>query len=257
MEKYVELESKGITLRGMMHIPNKITGKIPFVILFHGFCDDRAEINFVHTELSRRLCNEGIGSVRFDFAGSGESDGSFENMTISGEVEDGINILDYVKGLDFVDISKIAIHGLSMGGCVASMVAGKRDKDVCALSLWCPAPDVAYNLKNKTLCGQDVSDVEQLGYMDIEGLKLGVNFYLDAISIDPYKVAAGFKKNVNLVHGDKDITASYECSYRYKEIYGEKANLLILEGAEHRFKSLEFRAQRMKSALDFLKTQLL
>lgn len=36
-------------------------------------------------------------------------------MTVSGEVEDGLAILDYVKSLDFVDQSRIAIHGLSMG----------------------------------------------------------------------------------------------------------------------------------------------
>ena len=64
--------------------------------------------------------------------------GRFEDMTVSSEVEDGLAILDYVKSLDFVDQSRIAIHGLSMGGCVASMVAGLRDADVCALSLWLP-----------------------------------------------------------------------------------------------------------------------
>ena len=139
MERYVECESRGLTLRGMLHVPDQRPGKVPFVILFHGFCDDRNEINFVHTELSRRLCERGIASVRFDFAGSGDSDGRFEDMTVSSEVEDGLAILDYVKSLDFVDQSRIAIHGLSMGGCVASMVAGLRDADVCALSLWIPS----------------------------------------------------------------------------------------------------------------------
>ena len=69
MERYVECESRGLTLRGMLHVPDQRPGKVPFVILFHGFCDDRNEINFVHTELSRRLCERGIASVRFDFAG--------------------------------------------------------------------------------------------------------------------------------------------------------------------------------------------
>lgn len=257
MEKYVECKSRGMTLRGMLHLPENYSGKLPFVILFHGFCDDRNEINFVHNELSRRLCQQGIASVRFDFAGSGESDGSFEEMTISGEVADGINILDYVKGLDFVDRSRIALHGLSMGGCVASMVAGMRAEDICALSLWCPAPDLAYNLRNKSLCGQDVSQVEERGYIDVEGLKIGLNFYLDAIILDPYTVAARFTKNVNLVHGDADITASCECSHRYKEIYGDRAKLLIVHGAEHRFKSMDFRATRMNSAIEFLKSELL
>lgn len=59
MERYVECESRGLTLRGMLHVPDQRPGKVPFVILFHGFCDDRNEINFVHTELSRRLCERG------------------------------------------------------------------------------------------------------------------------------------------------------------------------------------------------------
>ena len=258
MERYVELESRGLTLRGMMHIPEHGAEKIPFVVLFHGFCDDRNEINFVHTELSRRLCEAGIGSVRFDFAGSGESDGRFEDMTVSGEVQDGCAILDYVRGLDFVDIDRIAIHGLSMGGCVASMVAGLRNDDVCALSLWCPAPDVVYNLqKHKELCGIDAHDVEEKGCIDSEGLKVGLNFYLDALKLDPFAVAAGFTKNVNLVHGDADITASIDCSRRYKEIYGDRAQFLTVHGAEHRFKSFDFRRARMDSALAFLKRELL
>lgn len=258
MEQYVECESRGLTLRGMLHIPDGHEGTVPFVILFHGFCDDRNEINFVHTELSRRLCQRGIASVRFDFAGSGESDGRFEDMTVSNEVADGQAILDYVLGLGFVDRRRVAIHGLSLGGCVASMVAGLRNEDVCALSLWCPAPDVVYNLKNhKTLCGEDVSNFEERGCADFEGLKVGLGFYQDALSLDPYAVAAKFTKRVNLVHGDEDVTASVECSRRYKEIYGDRAALLEVHGAEHRFKSFDFRKARMDSALAFLTRELL
>lgn len=178
-------------------------------------------------------------------------------MTVSKEVEDGKAILDYVKTLDFVDPDRIAIHGLSMGGCVASMVAGDRDTDVCALSLWCPAPDVVYNMRSKMLCGQDVSDIEEKGCADVEGVKLGVGFYYDALQIDPFAVAAKFTKNVNLVHGDEDITASADCSRRYKEIYGDRAQLLIVHGAEHRFKSFEYRRARMDSAMRFLTRELL
>lgn len=257
MERYVTCESNGLTLRGMLHVPDDCREKLPMVVIFHGLCDDRAEINFVHTELSRRLCEAGIASVRFDFSGSGESDGRFEDMTVSREVADGIAILEYVKTLDFVDHGRIAIHGLSMGGCVASMVAGERDADVCALSLWCPAPDVVYNMRNKTLCGQDVSDIEEKGCADVEGVKLGVGFYYDALKLDPFAVAAKFTKRVNLVHGDEDVTASAECSKRYKEIYGDRAKLLLVHGAEHRFKSFEYRHARMDSAMRFLTKELL
>lgn len=258
MEKYVETISNGLTLRGMMHVPDNAQNRIPMVILLHGFCDDRNEINFVHTELSRRLCQEGIASVRFDMNGSGESDGLFEDMTVSSEIEDVKAILKFVQSLDFVDTTKIALHGTSLGGCVASMVAGQCKDEIQALSTWCAAPDVIYNLqKHMTLCGQDVSDIEEKGCANVEGLKLSLAFYKDALTLDPYKEAALFDKNVNLVHGDQDITASCQCSYDLKEIYGDRANLLIVSGAEHRFKSFDFREARMSSAIQFLKKELL
>lgn len=258
MEQHIEItNSRGQALRGVLHTPNGCEGKLPFVVLFHGFCDDRDEINFVHVELSRRLAEAGIASARFDFAGSGESDGNFQDMTISGEVADGLDILDWARSLDFVDPARVAIHGLSMGGCVASMVAGMRPDQVKCLSMFCPAPDVAYNLRDHmTLCGIDASDVREKGYIDVEGLKVGLGFYEDCLTLDPFAVAANYTGPVNTVHGDMDTTASCKCSERYKEIFGDRCNYLVVHGAEHRFKSVEFRAARMNSALAFLQEHL-
>lgn len=256
MEKYVECMSRGMTLRGMMHIPEG-EGPFPFVMIFHGLYDDGPEIGFVHTELSRRLCKAGIGSVRFDFAGNGNSDGEHEFMTISGEVEDGCAILDWLRGLDFVDSSRIAVHGLSLGGCVASMLAGVRHKDLAALSLWCPAPDVVFNMRKKVVCNVPCPDIEEKGYADIEGLKLGVGFYYDCLKIDPFVTCAAFEGPVNVIHGDIDIIASYHCAERYKEIFGDRARLTILHGAGHHFESVDFREARMSGALNFLKEILL
>ncbi len=258
MEKYVEIVRDGLTLRGMMHVPDQMEDKVPMVILLHGFCDDRNEINFVHNELSRKLCEAGIASVRFDMNGSGESDGAFEDMTISSEIKDAKAMLQFVQGLDFVDCKKIALHGTSLGGCVASIVAGQCKTEIQALSMWCPAPDLVYNLQeNLTLCGQDVSNIEKDGCADVEGLKLSLNFYKDALNLDPYKEASQFDKKVCTIHGDQDITASCQCSLKYKEIFKERAQCTIVKGAEHRFKSFAYRKARMDGALNFLKAELL
>ncbi|MGI6511713.1 MAG: alpha/beta hydrolase family protein [Catenisphaera adipataccumulans] len=256
MEQYVECTHDGRTLRGMMHVPSHI-GKVPMVILLHGFQDDRNEINFVHTELSRRLCDAGIASVRFDLYGSGESDGCFSDITVSGEIADAEAILAYVRSLDLVDPDRIAFHGTSLGGCVAAMTAGRHHQEIRALSTWCAATDLITNLQeHQTLCGLDVSDIETKGYADVEGLRFSVDFYHDALQLDPYGDAAKFDKHVNLVHGDQDATASCENSKKLKEIYGTRANLLIVKGAGHRFLSMPFREARERSALEFLKSEL-
>lgn len=257
MEQNVGFTSNGKLLKGTMNVPESSPEPIPFVVILHGFCDERNELNFVHRELAERLAEAGIGSLRFDFNGSGESEGRFEDMTISSEIDDVRAALDFVKSLDFIDPNRIALHGLSLGGCVASMAAGRYKDEIQALSLWCPAPDLAYNLRDYNLVGIDVHDVETKGYMDVEGLRCGLEFYKDAIKLDPFKEAALFDKEVNLVHGDQDITASLKCSLTYKQIYGDRARLLIVPGAEHRFTSCDFRKARMDSAVSFLKEQLL
>lgn len=255
MMKYVECKSRGMTLRGMMHLPEG-KGPFPFAIILHGLYDDGPEINYVHTELSRRLEKEGIGSVRFDFAGCGNSDGEHENMTISGEAADACAMLDWLKKQPFADPARIALHGLSLGGCVASMAAGMRHDEVAALSLWCPAPDVVTHMREKMVCNVPVPDIDKT-YGDIEGLKLGRGFYEDCCRIDPFAIASAFGGPVNLVHGDADIVASWHCSERYKEIFGDKARLTIIHGAGHHFESVAWREARMVSAIDFLKETLL
>ena len=97
MQKAVEIESRNLTLRGMLHIPDNAPGKVPVVCIFHGFTGTKVEPHFIFVKLSRRLEKTGIASLRFDFGGSGESDGDFEDMTILTELDDAKAILDYAK----------------------------------------------------------------------------------------------------------------------------------------------------------------
>jgi len=104
MQKAVEIiDQRGLTLRGMLHVPDGAVGKVPVVAIYHGFTGNKMEPHFIFVKLSRALEKKGIASVRFDFAGSGESDGDFIDMTISGEISDAKCILDYAYGLDFAD----------------------------------------------------------------------------------------------------------------------------------------------------------
>jgi len=114
MQKHVEFTYNGKTLRGMMHLPDGIHGKVPMVAIFHGFTGNKMEPHFIFVKLSRQLEKVGIGSVRFDFYGSGESDGDFSEMTFSGELEDARQIIKFIKNEPMADVENIGILGLSM-----------------------------------------------------------------------------------------------------------------------------------------------
>jgi dienelactone hydrolase len=143
MQQAVTLDRGGMTMRGMFHRPDGPIGKVPAVAIFHGFTGNKMEPHFIFVKLSRALAEAGIASVRFDFLHSGESDGDFEHMKLSGEVQDGLAVLDYLRAREDVDADRIGILGLSMGGVVASRVAAARPGQVKSLCLWAPAGSIS------------------------------------------------------------------------------------------------------------------
>ncbi|HET7581025.1 MAG TPA: alpha/beta fold hydrolase [Bacillales bacterium] len=229
MQKAVELEHNDMVLRGMEHIPDKGTS-FPAVILFHGFTGNRLEPHRLFLKISRALASRGIASFRFDFAGSGESDGDFEDMTLSAEVSDAHAILDHVKQDPRIDSEKVSLLGLSMGGLVASLVAGDRPNDIDRLILMAPAGDWM-----KKIADERQAETGKEVY-DHDGNLVGRGFAEDLKSLDTYPRAANFDGKVLLIHGSEDRSVPAEVSHQYQQqSYGTNAAVRIIEGADHTF----------------------
>ncbi len=256
MQKAVEMESRSLTLRGMLHIPDGISGKMPMVMIFHGFTGNKMEPHFIFVKLSRLLEKKGIASVRFDFGGSGESDGDFIDMTLSKELEDGKSILKFVKTLDFVDREGISLVGLSMGGVVASMLAGDCKEDIQALCLWAPAGNMK-DIPPREKSDAEMQEAHRTGFIDVGGLALGMDFIKDLNSLDLFKSAVLYDKKVLLLHGDKDQTVPLGTSRRYQEIYGNRVEFHIIDGGDHTFNQLGQENEVLQLTTGFLEAQLM
>lgn len=263
MQQSVEIESRGMILRGSLHIPDSFkpgscenTGRLPIVIILHGFAGNKTGPHFIFVKLSRMLEKMGMASLRFDFAGSGESDGDFIDMTVLGELEDAKNMLDFARTLDFVDTDRISLVGLSMGGAVASMLASARKSNVHSLCLWAPAGNMGEIVVNNFI-GAGYPEYERKGGYDIDGLTVGRKFVEEVAGLDIYQSAAGYDKRVLLIHGDKDEVVSIEASKKYLGYYGEKAGLKVVNGADHTFNRSEWEEQVLKATAEFLSTDVI
>ncbi|WP_066021298.1 MULTISPECIES: alpha/beta hydrolase [Clostridium] len=235
MQKAVEINSRNLILRGMLHIPDKVEGKVPIVIIYHGFCGNKMGPHFMFVKLSRALEKLGIASARFDFAGSGESDGKFENMTFNKEVFDANKILDYVKELKFVDKSRIAILGFSMGGAIASVIAGERNEEINTLCLWAPAGNMEEIILSDNYIGNEYDEFIKKGTFSVEGLSLGKEFVDDIKTANIFSKAAKYDGRTLIVHGTKDEIVPMDTSRHYIEIYGKNSDLKFIDGANHMF----------------------
>ncbi|MEM9422594.1 MAG: alpha/beta hydrolase [Pseudomonadota bacterium] len=80
-----------------------------------------------------------ISYTRFDYSGHGESDGDFEDGTISRWTEDAATILQGLEGQHI-------LIGSSMGGWIAGLLARRFPEKLAGLVLIAPAPDFATEL---------------------------------------------------------------------------------------------------------------
>ncbi len=250
MQQDVSIQSGNYTLRGTAHLPTETDSAVPAVILFHGFTANRLEAHRLFLKLSRALEAAGIASFRFDFAGSGESDGDFSEMTVSSELRDANAILDFVRVHPRVNHARITVCGLSLGGLVASLLAARRSQEIERLVLIAPAG----NFKQIALAMLEANrDINPDSVFDYGGNPIGPAFAKEILTLDPYSSALGYNGPVLLVHGTEDARVPVSASERYlAEVYRENGQLVRIEGANHTFDSLTWEQALQGALLSFI-----
>lgn len=91
----------------------------------------------------------------------------------------------------------------------------------------------------------------QRGYHDFEGLLIGKSFIDDLDNIDIYSIASKYEGKILLLHGDSDEVVSLRASEKYMDYYGIKANLAIINGADHQFSKKEWEQQVSDMSAEF------
>jgi putative redox protein len=111
---------RGARLAGLLHLPAGAAdrGGRPAVVLCHGM--ESTKEGTKHTALAARLSALGHPCLRFDFSYVGESEGAFEDLTISGEIEDLAGACAFLRARG---AAELALVGSSLGGTVAVLYA--------------------------------------------------------------------------------------------------------------------------------------
>jgi alpha-beta hydrolase superfamily lysophospholipase len=105
------------------------------VVFCHGFQGTTSGPRRLFVRLARELANHGIGSLRFDQYGSGNSDGDFINSSFDDWHETANAITEHFLAQN----RRVALLGQSMGAN-AAIVAASRQPSLAGLVAWVPQP---------------------------------------------------------------------------------------------------------------------
>ena len=209
------------------------TEKCPIVILMHGIFSSGNIVPI--PALARELADNGIASIRFDFGGHWRSEGEMQQMTIGKEIEDALTMWEYAKTLPYV--SEIGLLGHSQGGVVASMTAGileSRGEKPAGLVLIAPGSVVQDACRNGRFFGAEFNPADPPEFVKCFGImKLGREYILSTQDLDIYGTAKDYTGPVRLIHGSEDTIVPMSCSERYVETYGDRSELIVVEGENH------------------------
>src|SRR5579885_3236749 len=132
-------DSAGHRIVGILTAPDTPTERI--AVLCHGFLSSKNSTT--NKTLTRLLVPEGLATFRFDFFGQGESEGPFEDITVTTAVDQATCAIRLVQGRGY---RRIGLMGSSFGGLVAILVASQRG-DLASLALKCPVGDFPETLR--------------------------------------------------------------------------------------------------------------
>jgi len=199
------------------------TGRRGVVVIGHGVTSHKDRPWLV--ALGDALREAGIASLRFSFAGNGASEGRYEDATIHKEVDDLGSVLDALADLDPI------YAGHSMGGAVGVLRAAldERLRALVSLAGMVHVREFMQVHFGHLRPGRDV----MLGKPHCP---LTQAFLDDALAIGSVlEPAARVRVPWLIVHGTADEIVPLRDSRDVHAAAGGRAELLELEGVDHRF----------------------
>jgi len=223
------LTDDGIRLHCELEKPAGRSGKLPLVLVFHGFTGHMEEPHILAAAEAMRA--EGYATLRAELYGHGQSGGQFRDHTLYKWLNNIMAVVDYARGLDFV--SELWLCGHSQGALAVMLAAAMERDRIRGAILLSPAWMIPEGARRGELLGQRF-DPEHLpdALESWEGLDLDSNYVRVAQTIRAEDAIERYPGPVLLVHGDADGAVPVQCSIDAAEQY-ENAELAVIPGDGH------------------------
>ncbi|KAK6927272.1 Serine aminopeptidase, S33 [Dillenia turbinata] len=235
-ERNPDIQQHKVTIRNS-HSENLVgilheTGSKELVILCHGFRSSKERIPMVN--LAAALAKEGISAFRFDFAGNGESEGSFQYGNYHKESDDLRAVVQHF----FEEKRQVfAIVGHSKGGNVVLLYASKYN-DVHTVINISGRFDLGKGIESRL--GKDfLGRIKANGFIDVKNRKGKFQYrvteesLMDRLTTDTRSASLLISRNCRSDTTDHFATYSYNfpAVVRVLTIHGSMDNIVPVNDA--------------------------
>ncbi|MBT4989223.1 MAG: alpha/beta hydrolase [Rickettsiales bacterium] len=217
---------------------DQIIGNKFDLIFLPGLRSDRMGTKALYIE--DYAVRNGLGNIRFDYLGHGQSDGNFSDFGINDWLENSLNVIDNLAQ------NPVILIGSSLGGWLALLASLKRPKKIKALVTLAAAPDFTEDLIWNDLSDNTQEFINNGGIYNLPSSECDQEYPISKKLIESGRenLLLDTDKPINIniptfcIHGQKDQDVPFETSTRiFGKIASEKKRLILRTNSDHRLSS--------------------
>lgn len=202
------------------------------IVVCHGFTGSK-EGGGRAPAMGNELATLGFSTLLFDFSGCGESEGEWEDLTLSGQVDDLSAVIRWCRENSF---NRIILMGRSFGGTTVLLYAGE-DTKIDAVCTWAAVARPALLFNPYLKDNLNGTGNELITIRGSEGeVALKKNFFHDLTRHDLLASAGKIApRGLLIIHGSDDETVPVADARMIYQAAKNPKDLAIIKGADHRF----------------------
>jgi len=234
-EKFFKIKGPNGAMAAVLHQadPERL------VILAHGYTGTKCEPCRLFVQTARALAAVGISALRFDFWGSGDSEGDYEDVSPNTEIADLHSVIAWARKRRF---SEIGVLGLSMGAAVSICTVAKNPH-VKTLVTWSALP-------------QFMGRFDKLIKLRGNPLSGGIGLIKDYPKIDVPESYVSLKIPKLQVQGNKDLEGFMEHFKKYFALASAPKKHVVIPGADHVFSTWPERKKAIRLSVNWFQKYL-
>jgi pimeloyl-ACP methyl ester carboxylesterase len=204
-------------------------GRSPTLMFLPGYASDMEGTKATALDAFAEM--RGLAMLRFDYSGTGSSDGEFEEGTLGGWLDEALHLLDTLTD------GPVVLAGSSMGGWIALLMARHRPERVAGLVGIAAAPDFTdwgYTDEEKRAL-REQGRLEQANPYGPEPQVTALGFWQSGEALRLLGSPIPIDCPVRLVHGDADAEVPVEVALRtLQQLRSADVQLTLIKGGGHR-----------------------